>query len=146
MSGSLKCTFFFPTTESSVLATGRYVLFCIVCEMYRHFIHVYCIGVSWLESCLPPPCFIHLKVRIKWNRQFQWVNLSLTRLLHPVAFECHISWDAEHQLNFSGTAAAQRRLMRVRYAEAIGGGLIDDWSLSVRQSLGSQLSLAYISG
>lgn len=58
MSGSLKCTFFIPAAESSVLATGRYVLFCIVCEIYRHFIHVYSKrGVSRLESCFAASMF-----------------------------------------------------------------------------------------
>lgn len=37
---------------------------------------------------------------------------------------CHVSVESEHQVNFSTAAAAQQRLMRVRYA--IGGGLIAD--------------------
>lgn len=50
--------------------------------------------------------------------------------------QCHMSVVSEHQVNFSTAAAAQERLMRVRYAEAIGGGLIADWSLSSLQSPG----------
>lgn len=41
-----------------------------------------------------------------------------------MAFQCHIS--CEHRVSFSTAAGAQQRLMRVRYAEAIGGGLIAD--------------------
>lgn len=43
-----------------------------------------------------------------------------------VGFQCHMSVESEHQVNFSTAAAAHERLMRVRYAEAIGGGLIAD--------------------
>lgn len=38
----------------------------------------------------------------------------------------HVSVEKEHQVNFSTAAAPQQRLMSVRYAEAIGGGLIAD--------------------
>lgn len=52
-----------------------------------------------------------------------------------------MSAEYEHQVNFSTTAAAHQRLMRVRYAEEKGGGRIDDWSLSSRQNLGSELTV-----
>lgn len=86
------------------------------------------------------------EVKINWNSRLPAVNLPPLAASGRSTASSVASVECEHRVNFSGTAAAQRRLMGVRYAEAIGGGLIDDWSLSVRQSLGSQLGLAYISG
>lgn len=52
----------------------------------------------------------------------------------------HTWAESEHWVNFSTAAAAQQRPMSVRYAEAKGGGLIADWSLSFPQSSGLEFS------